>query len=61
MIQRLLVSHEGARLLEISPGRFRALVRERRNPVAAETEGGVRLFRRTAVECFARRRAEVRR
>lgn len=54
MVAKPLLSHEAARIVGVSAGRFRQLVREGRVPPVAVTESGTRLFERQAVEAFVR-------
>ena len=53
-----LSTADASRVLGVTPATVRLMVRRGDLPVAAMTEGGIHLFRRTAVEALARRRAK---
>ena len=55
---RFLSTADAARVLGVTPATIRLMARRGDLPVAAMTEGGIHLFRRTAVEALARRRAK---
>jgi hypothetical protein len=57
-VQQFLSASDAARVLGITPAGIRAMVRRNALPVAAMTEGGIHLFRRSTVEAVARRRAK---
>lgn len=54
---RYLSTADASRVLGVTPATVRLMVRRGKLPVAAMTEGGIHLFRRTTVEALARRRA----
>ena len=54
---RYLSTADASRVLGVTPATVRLMVRRGDLPVAAMTEGGIHLFRRTAVEALARRRS----
>ena len=56
-VQRFLSASDAARVLGVTPAAIRAMVRREALPVAAMTEGGIHLFRRTAVEALAQKRS----
>ena len=55
---RFLSTADASRVLDVTPATVRLMVRRGDLPVAAMTDGGIQLFRRTAVEALARRRAK---
>ena len=55
---RFLSAADASRVLGVTPATVRSMVRRHALPVAAMTEGGIHLFRRTAVEALAKRRAK---
>ena len=54
---RFLSTADASRVLGVTPATIRLMARRGKLPVAAMTEGGMHLFRRTAVEALARRRS----
>jgi hypothetical protein len=54
-IQYLSVA-DAAKILGLTPGGVRLMVRRRELPIAAQTEGGIHLFKRVDVERVARLR-----
>jgi excisionase family DNA binding protein len=58
---RFLSTADASRVLGVTPAAIRLMVRRGELPVAAMTEGGIHLFRRSAVEALARRRTEAKR
>jgi len=58
---RYLSTADASRVLGVTPSAIRLIVRRGELPVAAMTEGGIRLFERAAVEALADRRAERKR
>jgi predicted transcriptional regulator len=59
--KKLLSTADAARLLGVTPAAVRLMITNRRLKVAAETEGGIHLFRRSDVEKLASRRELARR
>jgi excisionase family DNA binding protein len=59
-MERFLTTAEAGRLLGLTAASVRRLEREGTLPVAATTEGGIRLFRRPEVTALARHRARQR-
>jgi len=55
-VTRFLSTADAARVLNVTPAAVRLMARRGDLPVAAMTEGGIHLFRRTAVDALARRR-----
>lgn len=56
-MERLLSVADASRVLNVTPGAVRLMVRRGELRAAGITEGGIRLFRRAEVERLARRRA----
>lgn len=56
--QQLLSTADAARILDLTPNAVRAAAKTGRLKVAQETVGGIRLFRRSDVEAFAKAREE---
>jgi len=56
-MERFLTPTEAGRVLGLTAASIRRLERLGTLPVAATTEGGIRLFRRTDVTALARQRA----
>ena len=54
---RFLSTADASRVLGVTPATVRLMARRGDLPVAAMTEGGMHLFRRTAVEALARKRS----
>ncbi len=57
-IRQFLSAADAARVLNVTPAAIRAMAHRGALPVAAMTEGGMRLFHRTDVEVLARCRAK---
>ncbi len=55
---RYLSTADASRVLVVTPATVRLMVKRRELPVAAITEGGIQLFRRTEVEKLAKQRAQ---
>ncbi len=55
---RFLSTADAARVLNVTPAAVRLMARRGDLPISAMTEGGIHLFRRSAVEALARRRAK---
>ena len=55
-MEQLLTAADAARILGVVPATVRVMALSGRLPVAAMTEGGIRLFRREDVERLARER-----
>lgn len=55
-MDHLLTAADAARILNVVPATVRVMALSGRLPVAATTEGGIRLFRREDVERLARER-----
>ena len=60
MKDKFLTSADASKVLGITPAAVRLIVIQGRLRVSAETEGGIRLFRRSDVERLAKRRANSR-
>lgn len=58
--EKFLTSADASRVLGLTPAAVRLIVNQGRLKVAAETESGIRLFRRADVERLARSRAKSR-
>jgi excisionase family DNA binding protein len=56
-MEPLLTAADAARILDVVPATVRMMALSGRLPVAAKTEGGIRLFSREDVETLARQRA----
>jgi hypothetical protein len=57
---RFLSTADASRVLIVTPATVRLMVRRKELEVAAVTEGGIQLFKRTHVEEVAKRRAKKR-
>jgi DNA-binding transcriptional MerR regulator len=60
MQEEFLTASDVGKLVRLTPASIRAAADSGRLPVAARTPGGVRLFRRSDVEEFARERCRAR-
>lgn len=57
-MERFLSAADAARILAVTPAAVRSMQQRGALRAAAETEGGIRLYRRSDVEELARRRRE---
>lgn len=55
-MDKSLSSADASRVLGVTPASIRLMVRRGELPVAAMTEGGIHLFKHSAVERLAKRR-----
>ena len=60
-MERFLTAADAARILEVTPATVRLMHRRGTLAAAAETEGGIRLYRRRDVEKLAHQRESTKR
>lgn len=60
-MERFLSAADAARILKVTPAAVRSMHRRGALEAVAETEGGIRLYRRQDVETLAQRREAVQR